>query len=445
VTSTRISLWRARSLRRADFGRPAGIAALGKAFEIASLCLLVTVVPRALGPGDYGVFAVATSIVTIGSATLALGGPVLMGRFVPTAPEYDRPALARALAARTARWRGGLLALAGVVVAVIAAARPGTLPLVPTALVLSALCVDAAATVLLQMTFALQRVVAWSLRYPLQNLTLVVGVLVLGTTLGEAGILAAILLSTLAALAVGIAATRRMGPAAPRWCRPLPDGVTRFATLQGLGSGAMVLGQRGGILAVALLGSATDETGFAALAIGISLALCFAGVQPFVAELPRLVELSASDSERAEREVRRLGWIALGALGLAAILTAAVGDQILRLAGGHAYEGAQDALVVALAAVPFAAALGVLTVTSALRLRIEARLLSLGAGLVATVVGSLLLVPHHAAVGGAAAFTAGAIATGMVACALLPTGVRPSFVAACALAACVVVCVGVVV
>ena len=433
MNTTRVSEPAALAPRAVSLRRPAGIAAAGKALEIASLCLLVTLVPRALGPSDYGVFAVATSIVTIGSVTLALGGPVLMARFVPMVPEPDRPALARALALRTARWRGCLLGIAAIVVAAVAAARPDSVSPLTAALLLVALCIDAAATILLQMTLALQRIIAWSLRYPVQNVTLVAAVLALGTTLGRTGILTAILVSTVAALVVGLAATHRVGTV-PRWNAALPDGVTRFSILQGLGSGAMVLCQRGGVIAVSLLGASGRETGFAAIAIGIALALCFAGVQPFVAELPRLAELGAAAPARAEHEIRRLAWIVLAGLAAVSTLTAALGSEILRVAAGSDYKGARDALVVALMAVPFAATLGALTSVSALHLRAEARLVALAAGLVTTATVAALLVPGHGAVGGAAAFAAGAVATGILGCVLLPAGVSRRLLAACAVA-----------
>lgn len=85
---------------RAGLHRPARIATVGKLLELGSLVLLVTVVPRALGPELFGLFAVATSVVTLGSASLSLGGPMLMARFVPTVPGAERPSLARALALR---------------------------------------------------------------------------------------------------------------------------------------------------------------------------------------------------------------------------------------------------------------------------------------------------------------------------------------------------------
>lgn len=422
--------------------RAAAVASYGKGAELLSLVLLVTLVPRALGPVDYGFFAVATSIVTIGSVTLGLGGPVLMARFVPSVASADRPALARALAVRTAYWRGGLLAVAGV--AVVAVALVSTsVPLAPALVLVAALALDVGATVLLQIALALRRVTAWSFRYPLQTLTLVAAVVVLGPAAGEAGILLAVLLSTLVAFVVGIVSVRQVGPV-PRWERPLPAGVTRFSLLQGLGSGAMILGQRAGVLAVALVVGSEAQTGFAGLAIGISLALGVAGIQPFVAELPRLSELYVSRPEKAELDVRRLGWLALAALAATSIVAAALAGPLLRLAAGESFAGAQEALEVALTAVPFAAVTGVVIAVAALRLRPDARLVSMVAGLVVALALCAALVPGFEAVGAAAALAGGVAATAVAASLVLRTAVRPSFVCACALAAVLVGVIGAV-
>ena len=81
----------------------------------ANPSLLVSVVPRSLGPAGYGVFSLALAIVTIGSASFALGGPSLMSRFVPAAAPELRPALARAPAGLDVRWLGAGGHVAGVI------------------------------------------------------------------------------------------------------------------------------------------------------------------------------------------------------------------------------------------------------------------------------------------------------------------------------------------
>ena len=107
------------------------VGVVGKALEAVTLVLLFTLVPRLLGPSDYGSFAVALSLVTLASAASALGGPTWLSRFVPTVAVADRPGLARALAVRSARWRIGVCVVAALVATVLALGRPG--PLQPLA------------------------------------------------------------------------------------------------------------------------------------------------------------------------------------------------------------------------------------------------------------------------------------------------------------------------
>src|SRR5581483_4680770 len=123
---------------------PLTLSALGKAAEAVPMVLLVTLVPRLLGPGPYGRVALAVSIVTLGSAALSVGGPMLLTRFVPAAEPTGRPALARALAVRLAWLRA--LTLTGVagVAAVLGVARPDVFHPFELVLVVGALWLDVA-------------------------------------------------------------------------------------------------------------------------------------------------------------------------------------------------------------------------------------------------------------------------------------------------------------
>ena len=62
------------------------LTVVAKSAEALTLIALATVVPRALGPADYGLFAVVLAVVGIASMSLSLGGPLLLSRFVPAAP-----------------------------------------------------------------------------------------------------------------------------------------------------------------------------------------------------------------------------------------------------------------------------------------------------------------------------------------------------------------------
>ncbi len=65
----------------------------------------MTLLPRVLGPEQYGTFALALSVVLIASSAMTLGGAPLMARYVPTVKPNERPALAPALALRLAAWQ----------------------------------------------------------------------------------------------------------------------------------------------------------------------------------------------------------------------------------------------------------------------------------------------------------------------------------------------------
>src|SRR5262249_36461057 len=97
-----------------------GIALAGKSLELVTLALLITLGPRRLGPGPYGDFALALSIVTFGSLALSLGGPLVLARFVPAAAPTEQAAVARALALRLSAARGAQVAIVGVVAAALA-------------------------------------------------------------------------------------------------------------------------------------------------------------------------------------------------------------------------------------------------------------------------------------------------------------------------------------
>src|SRR5581483_4730306 len=203
------------------------VAVAGKAVEWLTLAALLTLVPRILGPADYGSFALGLGIVTLGSASLALGGPAVMARFVAAAPPAERLALARTLALRAVRWRAAGLLLLTVVV------------------------VDAAATLLFQIALGLDRPVLWSFRYPLQNLLLVGAVPPLYALAGASGALLAIVVSSAGALALG---AWSIGGALARGPRVrIPREASRFALLQALSGLLVQVLHRGPVLAVAAL------------------------------------------------------------------------------------------------------------------------------------------------------------------------------------------------
>jgi hypothetical protein len=142
------------------------LAVAGKAAEWLTLAAILTLVPRMLGPADHRTFGVALAIVALGSASLALGAPAMMARFMAAAPPDERAALARVLALRAVRWRSAGLALIGAVVVALVLVDPGRFRPLHTLIVLIAIVLDAAATLAFRIALALDRPGFWSFRHP---------------------------------------------------------------------------------------------------------------------------------------------------------------------------------------------------------------------------------------------------------------------------------------
>lgn len=396
----------------------------GKAVEMVTLVLLATVVPRVLGPADYGRFAVPLTIVTLGSLAMTLGGPTLMARFVPAARPEERVALACAIGARLARGRALQLAVVVAVGAGLALVDPAAFPPLEVALVLAALVLNVATTLALQVTLGLGRAGPWSLRYPLQNVVLVVAVLVLHPVAGVTGTIVAIVVAAVAATA--FAATvlapvlRQHRPRVP-----VPAGAIHFGVLQAAGAALVQCTQRGGVLAVALLAGSTVQTGYAALAVGIALGATYAVLQAFTVSLPHLAaDHDDADTVRAEAVLRRLAGLLLVGLLPATALVAVLLEPLVPLVFGADYDGADAAFAPALAVVVLAPLAALVVQVSALRLRPQVALAAGSAGFVTFVLTSLVAVPAWQAAGGTAATLAGVAAGAVASMALLPGAVR---------------------
>lgn len=389
----------------------------GKAVEIATLALLATVVPRALGPSDYGHFSVPLTIVTLGSLAMTLGGPTLMARYVPSAAPDERVAIAKAIGARLARGRAlQLAAIAGAAGLLVAVDLDAFSP-ADTGLVVLALALNVAATLALQVGLGLGRTGAWSFRYPLQNAVLVGSVLVLHSFAGRGG----------AALAIGVAALAGAVFAAsvvtplvrPPTARvPVPDGAIRFGVHQATGAALTQFSQRGSVLAVALLATSTAEIGFAALATGIALGITYAVLQTFTVSLTHLAH--DGDVARAESTLRRLASGLLVMLVPAALVGALVLDDVVPVVFGDDYAGAIDAFGPALALVVLAPLYSLGVQTAALRMRPEVAAASGAAAACTFVVVALAAVPAWEAAGGTAASLAGGAVGVAVAVRMLP-------------------------
>lgn len=400
----------------------------GKAAEMVTLLVLATVVPRALGPSDYGRFSVPLTVVTLGSLALTLGGPTLMARYVPAASAADRVALARAIGARLARGRAAQVGLLAVAAASLALAEPDAFPPLVTSLVVAALGLNVAATLGLQVALGLGRTGAWSARYPMQNTVLIAAVLLLQPAAGDTGAVLSILVAAMAGAcfaAVMVAPIVRQP--VPRVA--IPEGAIRFGTLHATGAALVQFSHRGAVLAVALLAGSAAETGYAALATGIALGVTYAVLQLFTVSLTHLAGGDASD-RTAEAVLRRLARWLLAAVVPVALMGALVLDRAVPAIFGEGYEGAASAFGPALALIVLAPLNGLALQAAALRLQPGVTAMAGAASATVFVVTAIVAVPAWGAAGGVAAALAGATASALVSLWQLPGAIGGGITAA---------------
>lgn len=427
------------------------VSVAGKAAELVTLVALAVLVPRVLGPADFGRFSVALTIVTIASVAMMLGGPTLMARYVPAAPPGERAALARALTARLAVGRAVQLALIALVAGVLAVVEPSAFPADLTALVVVSLGLSVAATLALQAGLGLGRTGPWSARYPLQNTVLVIAVLVLYPLGGVTAAVAGIALSCAVAAGLGAVTAgpvlRGAGTAVG-----LPVGALRFAILQAAGGALMQVVHRGGVVVVALLTGSAVQSGHAALALGVALAASYAVAQVFTVALGPLVERASEEPAgtgagdpavcAGEAALRRLAGAALAVIIPGGLVCALILEDAVPAVFGAGYLAAADAFAPALAMVVLAPINALALQAAALRLQPQATLHSAVAGAVAFVLTALVAVPSLGATGGTVAALAGTAATALVCIRLLPGAVGGRVVAASLGAAAAVLVLG---
>jgi O-antigen/teichoic acid export membrane protein len=430
VTSSLASV-RAPTASVAAGRSPVHGALWGKGLELASQLLLVAAIPRALGPSDYGVFALALTVVTLTSLSMALGGPTLMSRYVPAAHPSERATVTRALLVRLARWRVLVLAGALVVGVTLVAASPSTFPPVIVLLVAIALVLDVAATLLFQAVLALGRTTAWSFRYGAQNLVLVAVALGGYALAGVDGAVAGVAVSAGVALAWGSALVAGPILQATRGASP-PAGALRFGAVLAVGNSFVQLTHRGAIVAVALLAGSSVQTGFSALAVGIALAGTYAVWQLFVVQLPGLVEATREKPSvaSAERSLRRLAFISLAGALAVALVGVALLQWAMPLVFGEGFEGAEGAAAVALAMLPLAPLTGIAAQAAALRLRPGLRAITTGAGLLAFTVTAFPAVRAWEATGASVALLTGTVVTVLAAATAFPGAIERRLLAA---------------
>jgi len=417
-------------------------SAAGKALEALTLAGLVLLVPRALGPADYGGFAVALAVATGIATATGIGGPALFARVLGPLAARERRELARALAWRLGAVRATLVAVVAVAALVAALLAPGTVSALQVLLVLAAVAIGTAATLLSQLALGLERTTAWSLRYPLENGVIVVAALALYPSAGLNGAIAAIALGAAAALVLGFAtvrpelAVRARGVSiakldaargartakldAARGARtaeleaarlPLPAGVLRFARLQAAGGALTQIVHRGAAPACALLGAGAVAAGHAAIAAGAALAITYAVMQTTLVALPSAARAFAADRAGAEASLRRVAGMAAVVVVPACALLALLAELLLAAALGEDFRDAATPLRIALAAAALAPLWALATQLAALREQPEAVLVGAAVGATAFVAVAAVAVPGSGAEAAAMAMLVGVAAT----------------------------------
>ncbi len=197
--------------------------------EGATLALLATVVPRLLGPADFGRLSLALTLVTLGAVALTLGGPALMAAFVAVAPSADRGPLAWALGRQLLRSRVVPVAVLASAAGVAAIVAPERFPATDAGVVAVALGVNVVTSVALHVALGLGVTWPWTARFPIQNAVLVATVLVLHPVAGAPGAVLAVVVSAAAGLAFAVAVLRPLRPRRPIDDVPeIPPGALRF-------------------------------------------------------------------------------------------------------------------------------------------------------------------------------------------------------------------------
>lgn len=411
------------SQRPSTRNTPRQAAVRGKTLELVTQVLLVTLVPRLLGPAEFGRLTVALAIVTLGAVGISLGSPSAFARFIPGEPGPRRAGLARSMTVQLLPLRGAQLAIAGAICAILVFAGPRFNAL-DAALVFVALCAEVAAILAAQVALGLGETWIWSFRISARNLAVLLLVPILVPLMGSAGVLAAVTLGFLAGLLFAGSQAMPLVRHADRGV-PVPPGATRFGRVAGM---TVLVGQltyRGPVMAASLLGLAADEVGFAGLATSIAMAVIFPVRELFTVSMPELVESWSRDQSDADRRLRHLGsrvqWILIAcAIGGVVAL-----NRVLPLVAGDRFAPAVAPMVAVLAMLPLLPLPALGMQAASLRLRPGLPVAIDAVALVAFALAAVFLVPRWEAAGACAALLVATATSAVLFARAIPTVITP--------------------
>jgi O-antigen/teichoic acid export membrane protein len=408
-----------------DRGRvvpPRRAALQGKALEILTQVLLVALLPRLLGPVEFGRLTVALAIVTLASVAISLGAPSAFARFIPAQPEERRAGLARTMTARLLPVRAIQLTVACTAGLALTIGLPGRFPLADTALILFALAVEVSAILAAQIALGIGRTWVWSFRIAAKNAMLLLAVPLLFRLFGPVGVLQSLVLSSAAGLTFAgwtvVGLLRRAAPGVP-----VPSGAARYGMVAGVAALLMQLMYRTPVLAAGIFARSAVETGFVALATSIALALMFAVREVFTVSLPELVEHWGRDRDHAEHVLRRLGWWAEAGLVPCAIAGTFLLARALPLIAGERFAPATPTLVPVLALMPLLPLPLLGWQAAALRLQPGLAVAINGVGAAIFVPAALFLIAAWGAPGASAALLIAVTASSVMSALKLPEAV----------------------
>lgn len=399
---------------------PRTAAVHGKALEAATQLLLVTILPRLLGPAEFGRLTVALAIVTVAAVAISLGAPGSFARFVPAETEGRRSGLARSMTQRLLPMRAVQLAVAMLIGIALVNTMPGRVAADDAALVLLALAAEVGAILAAQVALGLGATWIWSYRIAARNVVLLVSVPVLLLAFGPSGVLWTVASGSLAGLLFAVSQVAPLVGNAERDV-PVPEGAMRFGRVSGV---ALLVGQvtyRGPVFAASLGGLAPDAVGFAGLAASIAMAVIYAVRELFMVSIPELVECWGRSPDEADRRLRHLGqraqWILVAASCAGVVLLA----RLLPMVVGNGFLPATGPLALVLAMLPLVPLAAIAAPASSLRLRPGLPLAIDGVALLVFIVAVALLMPRWGATGALAALLAAVATSAILAARAVPT------------------------
>jgi O-antigen/teichoic acid export membrane protein len=396
---------------------PRQAAVRGKALEFITQVLLVTIVPRLLGPAEFGRMTVALTVVTLSGVAISLGAPSAFSRFVPAESESRQAGLARAMTAQLLPIRAVQLAIAALMGVVLVYVGPRFAAL-DVGLVFIAISAEVGAVLAAQIALGLGATWIWSFRISARNVAMLLLVPILAPLSG--GVISSVALASLAGLVFAATQVLPLVRHAERGIE-VPAGTLQFGRIFGLG---MLLSQvtwRGPVLAASLLGLAADDVGFAGLASSIGMAAIFAVRELFTVSLPEFVTSWNNDQLETDRRLRQLAGRVQWALAACAVIGVVTLERLLPLVVGERFAPAVPPMIPVLAMLPLLPLPAMGVQGASLRLRPGLSVAIDAWSLVAFAAAALVLVPQWGAIGASEALLIAMLAATVLSARAIPT------------------------